>query len=281
MSITFLRHIRPTKAITAIAAGGIGLGIYSRMMTGSAHADSGSPPKVFGSGPAFVSLPLESSEVVNHNTKRLRFRLPDENAVSGLALTSAVLTMSWPKGRWFPVARPYTPISPSDGKQSTHLHSLSPGETLLFAAALKGPAWKPNAVPHVTLIAGGAGITPIYQLAQGILRNPEDKTRITLVFGINTDVDALLKTEFDAFEKEFPGRFEAIYTVSRPEAGSLLRQGHVTKALLEQVAPNPTKQDTKVFVCGPPAMEATLVGSRGSPGVLEQLGYRKDQIHTF
>ncbi|KAM0538992.1 hypothetical protein ACHAPP_000590 [Verticillium nonalfalfae] len=168
-----------------------------------------------------------------------------------------------------------------DGKQSTHLHSLSPGETLLFAAALKGPAWKPNAVPHVTLIAGGAGITPIYQLAQGILRNPEDKTRITLVFGINTDADALLKPEFDAFEKEFPGRFEAIYTVSRPEAGSLLQQGHVTKALLEKVAPNPTKQDTKVFVCGPPAMEATLVGSRGSPGVLEQLGYRKDQIHTF
>ncbi|KAH6654928.1 NADH-cytochrome b5 reductase [Verticillium dahliae] len=187
---------------------GISLGIYSRMMTDSAHADSGSPSKVFGSGPAFVSLPLESSEVVNHNTKRLRFRLPDENAVSGLALTSAVLTISWPKGRWLPVARPYTPISPSDqpgtldllvklypdGKQSTHLHSLSPGETLLFAAA---------------------GITPIYQLTQGILRNPEDKTNITLVFGINTDADALLKPEFDAFEKDFPGRFEAIYTHRR------------------------------------------------------------------
>ncbi|CRK42746.1 hypothetical protein BN1723_005395 [Verticillium longisporum] len=80
MSITFLRHIRPTKAVAAIAAGGISLGIYSRMMTDSAHADSGSPSKVFGSGPAFVLLPLESSEVVNHNTKRLRFRLPDENA---------------------------------------------------------------------------------------------------------------------------------------------------------------------------------------------------------
>ncbi|CRK42796.1 hypothetical protein BN1708_008877 [Verticillium longisporum] len=168
-----------------------------------------------------------------------------------------------------------------DGKQSTHLHSLSPGETLLFAAGLKGPAWKPNAIPHVTLIAGGAGITPIYQLAQGILRNPEDKTNITLVFGTNTDADALLKPGFDAFEKDFPGPFEAIYTVSRPEAGSPLRQGHVTKALLEKVAPNPTKQETKVFVCGPAAMEATLVGTRGPPGVLGQLGYRKDQHRRF
>ncbi|KAF3345621.1 Nitrate reductase [NADPH] [Verticillium dahliae VDG2] len=203
MSITFLRHIRPTKAVAAIAAGGISLGIYSRMMTDSAHADSGSPSKVFGSGPAFVSLPLESSEVVNHNTKRLRFRLPDENAVSGLALTYQPGTLDL-------LVKLYP-----DGKQSTHLHSLSPGETLLFAAGLKGPAWKPNAIPHVTLIAGGAGITPIYQLTQGILRNPEDKTNITLVFGINTDADALLKPEFDAFEKDFPGRFEAIYTHRR------------------------------------------------------------------
>ncbi|KAM0325911.1 hypothetical protein ACHAQA_007214 [Verticillium albo-atrum] len=290
-----LRRIRPATVITTLAIGGIGLGIFSKLVIGNAHAESGTPQKVFGSGPAFVSLPLESSEQVNHNTKRLRFRLPNENAVSGLSLTSAVLTMSWPKGRWLPVARPYTPISPSDqpgsldllvkqypdGKQSSHLHSLRPGETLLFAAALKGPVWKQNAVPQVTLIAGGAGITPIYQLAQGILSNPEDKTKVTLVFGINTDADALLKAEFDAFEKKFPGRFKAIYTVSRPESGSSARKGHVTKALLEEVAPFSSEHASKVYVCGPPAMEATLIGTRGAPGVLEQLGYRKDQIHKF
>jgi len=34
-------------------------------------------------------------------------------------------------------------------------------------------------------------------------------------------------------------------------------------------------------VCGPPAMEKALVGARKQGGVLEELGYRKDQIHTF
>lgn len=41
----------------------------------------------FGGGPAFFSLALESSEQVNHNTKRLRFKLPEADAVSGLSMT--------------------------------------------------------------------------------------------------------------------------------------------------------------------------------------------------
>ncbi|KAF4918751.1 NADH-cytochrome b5 reductase 2 [Colletotrichum viniferum] len=295
MASVTARRFRPATIAATVAAGGIGLGIFSKMMIGSAAAESGAPPKVFGAGPAFVSLPLESSEQVNHNTKKLRFKLPQRDAVSGLSLTSAVLTMSWPEGRWFPVARPYTPVQPlddagylelmvkkyPDGKQSTHLHSLAPGQKLLFAAALKGHQWKPNSYPHVTLIAGGAGITPIYQLAQGILRNPQDKTAITLVFGVNSDQDVLLKKEFEEFEREFPGRFRAVYTVSNPVAGSPYRKGYVTKQLLEEVAPVPKTAETKVFVCGPPAMEAALVGKRTAPGILQELGYRKDQIHQF
>ena len=42
------------------------------------------PRKIFTSGFSFQDLKLESSEVVNHNTKRLRFEFPDKDAVSGL-----------------------------------------------------------------------------------------------------------------------------------------------------------------------------------------------------
>ena len=42
------------------------------------------PKKTFTSGFSFQNLKLESSEVVNHNTKRLRFELTDKDAVSGL-----------------------------------------------------------------------------------------------------------------------------------------------------------------------------------------------------
>jgi cytochrome-b5 reductase len=203
--------------------------------------------------------------------------------------------MSWPKGRWFPVARPYTPISDinepgflelmvkqyPDGKQSTHLHSLQPGDTLRFAAALRGYQWKPNTVPHVTLIAGGAGITPIYQLVRGILSNPQDKTAVTVVYGVNTDEDVLLKKEFEQWEKEFGDRFSVIYTVSRPSVGSPWREGRVTKQLLEGVRGGQAGAEDMVFVSGPPPMEESLLGTKKEKGILEQLGYRKDMIHQF
>lgn len=203
-----------------------------------------------------------------------------------------MLTASWPKGSWTPVARPYTPISSIDepgklellvkhypgGKQSTHLHSLKPGDSLLFAAALQSHQYEPNNVPHVTLIAGGCGVTPIYQLARGILSNPEDKTKVTLVYGANTEEDILLKKELDGIQKDFPGRFETLYAVSQPVEGSTIRKGRVSKELLAEVA---RPKDGKVFLCGPPAMEAALKGDRKTKGILEELGYGKDQIHSF
>jgi cytochrome-b5 reductase len=170
-----------------------------------------------------------------------------------------------------------------DGKASTYLHSLSQGDSLYFLTPFfLGYKWTPNQYPHITLIAGGAGITPIYQLLVGILNNPEDKTRITLVFGVNSDADVLLREEFQDFEQRFPGRFKAVYTVSNPIDHSPFRKGYVTKELLEEVGVEAEKKDTKVFLCGPPAFEKALLGARGKQdGILGQLGYRKDQIHAF
>ncbi|KAM0809058.1 hypothetical protein AB5N19_09401 [Seiridium cardinale] len=286
-----LRQGRTPAVIGTVAAAGLGIAIYSRTMR-TAQADSGEPRKLI-TGPVFTSLPLASSEAVNHNTKRLRFQLP-EGTISGFPTTSAVLTFSWPKGSWTPVVRPYTPINSPDepgvlelmvkhypgGKASTHLHSLSPGDSLFFLARIPGFAYKPNQFPHVTLIAGGAGITPIYQLASSIIRDPSDKTRVDLIFGVNSDADVLMKEEFESWEKQYPDRFRATYVVNRPSESSPYPKGYVTKELLANVA-GPAEPDSKVFVCGPPAMETALVGSWTQKGVLAELGYRKDQVHKF
>lgn len=82
-----LLKVRPATIAGTVAAGGLAIGIASKFFIQDVHADSGGPKKTFGGGPAFFSLPLESAEMVNHNTKRLRFKLPEENAVSGLPLT--------------------------------------------------------------------------------------------------------------------------------------------------------------------------------------------------
>lgn len=174
------------------------------------------------------------------------------------------------------------------GKQSTHIHSLKPGDRLTFAPipALK---WVPNKHPHVAMIAGGAGISPMYQLARGILKNPDDQTRITLVWGVNTDSDIFLRDEFSAMEKQHPGRVKVVYVVASPDAGSPHQKGFVTKQVLENAGLSPTSeknQGIKVLVCGPPPMEKALKGTKSlmggaKPGVLQELGYTADQIFSF
>lgn len=178
-----------------------------------------------------------------------------------------------------------------NGKQSSHLHSLSPGDTLLFAVVIPGFKWTPNLHDSITLIAGGAGITPVYQLIQGILSNPADKTKIRLVFGVNSEEDVLLRKEFEEFEARFGrDRFQAVYSVSsggKSVDGQRFRKGYITEELLREVAApaEAGSATTKVMVCGPPAMEDALLGKKGwggrQEGILARLGYRKEQIHQF
>ncbi|KAK0666503.1 hypothetical protein QBC41DRAFT_325753 [Cercophora samala] len=301
-------QVMTTQVAFAAAAVGIGAYVYMRSgataAPGTSAAGTGSEAsKPYFSGFGFRTLKLHSSELVNHNTKKLRFELPDPSQSSGLSLSSALLTVSFPptNGRWTPVIRPYTPTNPLDepgfveltvklypnGKQSGYLHSLKPGDSI---TCLRIPeyVWQPNKHEHVALIAGGAGITPIYQLIQGILANPEDKTRITLVWGVNGDRDIFLKNEFAELQSKYPGRFRAEYVVSQPEAGSTYRKGYVNGKVLEELglgANEEKNKDIKVMVCGPPAMEKALKGGKGpfanKTGVLHELGYKPDQIYSF
>ena len=134
------------------------------------------------------------------------------------------------------------------GKGSGKMHSLVPGDTMKFKT-LHEFDYKPNQFKHMTLIAGGSGITPIYQLTNAILQNPADKTKISLIYANNTPEDVLLKDEFEELERKFPGRFQKLFTVSKNGGGDGLHQGYVTKDLLTKASP--TKSD-KVLVSGPP-----------------------------
>jgi len=73
----------------------------------------GAEPKkaLTGGDQGFVSLKLDEVETYNHNTKKFRFKLPEEDMVSGLQVASAILAKFQPQGAEKPVVRPYTPVS--------------------------------------------------------------------------------------------------------------------------------------------------------------------------
>jgi len=171
---------------------------------------------------------------------------------------------------------------------SEHMHEMVPGQRLDMKGPIPKYAWETNKHEHIALIAGGTGITPMYQLARGIFKNPDDKTKVTLVFGNLTEEDVLLKREWEDLENEFPNRFRAFYTLDTPPENWPGGKGHITKELLKTVLPGPQDGNVKVFVCGPPGLYKAISGTKKSPqdqgdlaGYLAELGYSKDQVYKF
>lgn len=245
---------------------------------------------------------LDKIEEINHNTKRFRFKLPEDDAVSGLKVASALLTKYKGPEMEKPAVRPYTPVSDEDergyldlivkkypgGPMSEHFHDMAVGQSLDFKGPIAKYAWETNKHNHIALIAGGTGITPMYQLCRAIFKNPADNTKVTLVFGNVKEEDILLKHEFETLEKDFPQRFRAFYTLDQPPESWQQGGGHITKELLKTVLPNPKDENVHVFVCGPPGLYKAISGTKKSPadqgeldGYLKELGYSKDQVYKF
>ncbi|KAL6713752.1 NADH-cytochrome b5 reductase [Lecanora helva] len=309
------------SAITIATLGGGGYYYYNRTLPTSASAPpSASERKTIPSTPApsvsapqtaaftggdqgFIDLKLDSVSEINHNTKKFRFALPNSDDVSGLQIASALITKYKGPGMEKPVIRPYTPVSDEDqlgfidlvvkrypgGPMSEHLHSMEPEQRLEFKGPVPKYQWEENKHEHIALIAGGTGITPMYQLARAIFKNPSDKTRVTLIFGNLTEPDILLKRELEDLENTYPQRFRAFYLLDQPPEGWTQGSGHVTKELLKTVLPEPKEGGkVKIFVCGPPGMYKAVSGVKKSPqdqgeltGMLRELGYQKEQVYKF
>jgi cytochrome-b5 reductase len=75
-------------------------------------AEGAASKKAFtGGDQGFISLKLESVENINHNTKKFRFALPEDDQVSGLHIASALLTKYKGPEMEKAAIRPYTPVS--------------------------------------------------------------------------------------------------------------------------------------------------------------------------
>ena len=96
-----------------------------------------------------------------------------------------------------------------NGPMSNHLHSMNVDQHLDFKGPIPKYPLGANKHDHIALIAGGTGITPMYQLTRAIFSNPKDKTKVTLVFGNISEVDILLRREFEDLENTYPQRFRA------------------------------------------------------------------------
>lgn len=184
------------------------------------------------------------------------------------------------------VQRAYTPISPESalghvdllikvyhrtadfpdgGKMTLGFEELEWGDTIEF----KGPlgtfqwlgnstaSWRSNKLParNVGLIAGGSGITPIYQVLRAISNDTSDReTRIWLVNANKTETDILLRHELEAFAHRLGvDRFRSHYILSKPPAEWLQGKGRINLKVMQEHMP-PPNEDSLILICGPDPM---------------------------
>lgn len=113
--------------------------------------------------------------------------------------------------------------------------------------------------------------------------NPDDSTRVSLIFANVNEQDILLKDKLDELAAKHKGKFNLFYVLNNPPtSGWKGGVGFVNKEIIKQHCPAPA-DDIKVLLCGPPPMIKAMQTN------LEEMGYEQaralskieDQIFKF
>ena len=176
------------------------------------------------------------------------------------------------------------------GDVARYLCSLTAGDEL----KLHGPhstfdLKRLDAVDKVGMIAGGTGISTMLQLVK-LLRDRCDALqkpmpKISLLYGSRTADDILLEDELEPLT----GVVDVVYFVDSGEPGDRYKTGYIDAQAIQTHFPA-AKSNEKflIFVCGNPAMMATLSGVKLNDydqgpllGTLRSLGYTSNQVYKF
>ena len=143
------------------------------------------------------------------------------------------------------------------GNISRTMAALVPGTTI----KVKGPkgqmVYTPNMVREIGMLAGGTGITPMLQIVRAVLKNPDDKTRITLLYANITQKDILLREDLEDLANRYPEKFKLVLVVEKPSDTWTGGVGFITEAMIREHCPPPAN-DIKILICGPPAMVSAM-----------------------
>ncbi|CAD5164995.1 unnamed protein product [Musa acuminata subsp. malaccensis] len=235
----------------------------------------------------FKDFKLVEKNQLSHNVAKFRFALPTPTSVLGLPIGQHI-SCRGKDNVGEEVIKPYTPTTlDSDlgyfelvikmypqGRMSHHFREMRVGDYL----SVKGPKGRfkylVGQVRAFGMLAGGSGITPMFQVTRAILENPTDETKVHLIYANVTYEDILLKEELDSLARNYPDRFQIYYVLNQPPDEWNGGVGFVSKEMIKANCPSPAS-DIQVLRCGPPPMNKAMAAH------LDDLGYTKEMQFQF
>ncbi|KAL0008236.1 hypothetical protein SO802_009738 [Lithocarpus litseifolius] len=235
----------------------------------------------------FTDFKLVKKTQLSHNTAKFKFALPKPTSVLGLPVGQHIICRGI-DSQGEEVIRPYTPVTLDShvgyfelvvkmyhkGRMSHHFREMREGDYLPVQGPKGRFLYKPGQARAFGMLAGGSGITPMFQLTRAILENPKDKTNVHLIYANVTLEDILLKEELDAFANKFPNQFKVYYVLNQPPFAWNGGIGFISKEIIQSHCPAPAS-DIQILRCGPPAMNKAMKAH------LDALGYQSEMQFEF
>ncbi|KAL4811866.1 hypothetical protein BDW67DRAFT_189237 [Aspergillus spinulosporus] len=238
------------------------------------------PPKGSGTGSEKTQqfLTLADRQCIAPNVYKVR--LQGDGLVIGLGQHLKILAEI--DGRI--IQRSYTPVSPigssptvdliikvyPKGQLSNYLLNLP----LQSRVEIRGPfgRYSPNPTwKRIACIAGGTGISPIYQVMR------DWPGEITLLYGNETWEDILLRDELEQLVLQSPGRVQVYHVLGQPKPDWKGLTGWITQAMIQDLLPKPSSS-TGFLVCGPDGMVRAI---RGHFEAIDANGEEKANVFVF
>lgn len=243
----------------------------------------------------FKTLPLVRKDQLSPNVYRFVFQLPQSQAILGLPTGQHVSIKANVNGE--SVTRSYTPTSnnldlgrmelvikcyPDGLLTGQYLKNLKLGDQVEFRGPRGAMKYHNGICKKMGMIAGGTGITPMFQLIRAICEDDTDVTEVSLIYANRSEEDILLRHELEVFARNYPKNLKVWYMLNHPPEGWAYGQGHVTSEVIFRHLPAVTP-DTKICLCGPPGMvnaskKALVSLGFQAPGAVSKMD---DQVFCF
>ncbi|XP_078428027.1 FAD/NAD(P)-binding oxidoreductase [Wolffia australiana] len=296
---------RTTRGAVAAVSGGIAfLCAWSAPLTCHLEEEKQEASEKVALNPdKWTEFKLIETARVSQNSHLFRFTF-DSDAKLGLNVASCILTRAPlgedAEGKKKYVVRPYTPISDielkgyfdllvkvyPEGKMGQYIAELKPGDVLEVKGPVEKFRYTPNMKKHIGMIAGGTGITPMLQIINEIIKNTDDNTQVSLLYGNVSPDDILLKGKLDQIAATHPN-IKIFYTVDNPSTGWRGGVGYISKDMVLKGLPAPG-EDTMILVCGPPGMMKHVSGEKAKDwtqgelsGLLKEAGFTEAMVYKF